>query len=258
MIRKFVALALILLFSSSAVAGLKEGVAAYHRLDWQTAVAELTPAAELGSPEAAELLGDYYSITNKVVAAKWYLVAARNSGPEKQYEIGVKVDDAAFRESRRRNDDSEALAAKVFLIAAQCFRMAADAGYAPAQNALGMLYESPWKMAPNVKKAVSLYRQAARQGNAEGLQSMGVVYLTGRPGIRKDLFKSYTFFQAALKYAGNREDVLQFSQGLSGQVETQLSSAQKDRAKALVDAWQPGRPLPGLDQPITGSKLPPG
>ncbi|WP_431823553.1 tetratricopeptide repeat protein [Burkholderia sp. F1] len=231
-----------LLGVAPAFAGLQEGLDASEKNDWPTAIAELTPVAKAGNPEAASVLGDHYRYADDEQAVKWSLVAAQHGDVKMQYEMGVRIDDIAWRLFRF----NEQPAKRYFRTAADCFQMAADQGYAPAQNALGMMYEVGMKLPADVKKGVTLYRAAARQGYAQGLQNMAVMYQQGR-GVRRSLSTAYTLYQAALKYANGDRDVKDLSGLTSRELERDLSAGEIQRAKAVADAWSPGMPLVGLE-----------
>lgn len=71
-------------------------------------------------------------------------------------------------------------------------RIAAEAGYAPAQAALGEILDK----AEEDKEAVVLYRKAAEQGNAAGQYGLGMEYATGE-GITKDLKQAEQWIRKA-------------------------------------------------------------
>jgi hypothetical protein len=66
--------------------------------------------------------------------------------------------------------------------AVRLLRKAGDRGYAPAQNALGLLYEEELK---DYAEALKWYRKAAEQGDAAGQANLGMMYSNGR-GVPKD------------------------------------------------------------------------
>jgi TPR repeat protein len=84
--------------------------------------------------------------------------------------------------------------------AADCFRRAADQGYAIAQSALGRWYETRLlggrcERDENEKKAVALYRLAADQGFAQAQNFLGLCYVDGI-GVSEDDAEDYA--QAAV------------------------------------------------------------
>ncbi len=232
----------LLLFAAPAIAGLSEGVDAYNKHDWTKAIAELTPLANQGNPTAASLLGEYYRGQDDDQAVKWDLVAAHRGDAKMQYEMGVRIDDIAWQQSRllavtRDNP--------LFGRAAECFQMAADQGYAPAQDALGMMYEMGMKLKENVPKGIALYRAAARQGYGRGLQSMASMYEQGR-GVKHSLSTAYTLYLTALKHADGDYSVEEFSEFSTENLAPQLSPKEIARAKQTAETWVPGKPLVGI------------
>ena len=64
--------------------------------------------------------------------------------------------------------------------AAECYRKAAEAGYAPAQYQLGSLYEQGLGVACDLKQAAAWYRKAADQGDPEAQNDLGALYAKGQ------------------------------------------------------------------------------
>lgn len=231
-----------LLGVAPAFAGQQEGLDAYKTQDWPTAIAELTPMANAGNPEAAALLGDYYRDKDNEQAVKWSLVAAQHGDAKTQYDMGVRINEILWPLFRFNMEPAK----RYIRAAVECFQMAADQGYAPAQNKLGKIYEQGLKVPADMKKGVALYRAAARQGYAPGLESMGTMYMLGR-GVELDLPTAYTLYLAALKVANGDLEVEDFSGRMSRGIASELSAGEIRRAKALVRAWSPGMPLVGLE-----------
>lgn len=224
-----------------ALAGLREGAIAYEKRDWKTAVAELTPVAD-NSPEAASLLGAYYDSFDNDRAIKWSVVAAKLGDPEMQYDMGVRIDDIAWRSSRYLSDPKDN---PYFRSAAECFQLAADRGYAPAQDTLGMMYENGLKLPVNIKKSLALYRAAARQGYAPGLVSIAGMYMVGR-GVKQDLSIAYALYLTALRYANGVYSVEEYARLDIARIMPRLRKRDIERAKSIAAAWVPGQPLTGL------------
>jgi TPR repeat protein len=120
----------------------------------------------------------------RITSATQQAVAAA-LGPESQdraieptarlYDLGVLY---ASGRGGLRNDDREA---------ARLFRLAADGGYAPAQQYLGVFYEKGRGGLPkNDGEAVRLFRRAADQGYAAGRNSLALCYQNGGCGLSKD------------------------------------------------------------------------
>jgi len=82
------------LLSSAALAGLKEGVVAYHQKEWMKAIAHLRPQAEGGNDTAMTLLANMYSdglgvIQNDAEAFSLYSRAAEKGNVEAMVAVGA-------------------------------------------------------------------------------------------------------------------------------------------------------------------------
>ena len=91
---KTVLLVLVLLWPVTVLAGLEEGLAAYQRGDFATAMREWRPLAEVGDANAQFNLGAMYANGEGVSkddaeAVKWYRLAAAQGHAKAQYILGV-------------------------------------------------------------------------------------------------------------------------------------------------------------------------
>jgi len=94
MTRALFAAVLSLWLTTSAWAGFDEGVAAYNRGDYATAVEEWLPIAEQGDADAQSNLGFMYHNGEGVpkdyaVAVRWYRLAAEQGHASAQYNLGI-------------------------------------------------------------------------------------------------------------------------------------------------------------------------
>jgi TPR repeat protein len=110
----------------------EDGMAAYQRGDYATALIFLRPLAEQGNPQAQYTLGYIYAEGESVPeddgeAVRWYRKAAEQSDADAQNELGVMY--AAGRGVSK--DDAEAV---------KWYRMAAVQGHIGAQTNLGLMY----------------------------------------------------------------------------------------------------------------------
>ncbi len=122
----------ILGLTAPAWAGLDEGVAAYHRGDYATALREWRPLAEQGDADAQHNLGVMYNTGRGVPqdyakAVKWFRKAAEQGDGGGQYNLGNMYSDG--------NGVPQDYAAAV-----KWFRKAAEQGYTLAQTNLGFMY----------------------------------------------------------------------------------------------------------------------
>ena len=75
-------------------------------------------------------------------------------------------------------------------------RMAAERGYAKAQNQLGYMYDNGEGVPRDMKKAFDLYMQAAVQGLARAQYNVGNKCCFGR-GVDKDVNQSFIWYKKA-------------------------------------------------------------
>ena len=75
---------------------------------------------------------------------------------------------------------------KDYSAAAQCYRKAAETGYAPAQYNLAHLYENGMGVERNLSRAAAWYRKAAEQGDPEAQNNLGTLYASGHGVPRSD------------------------------------------------------------------------
>ena len=113
-------------------AGLNEGLAAYDRAEYATALKELTPLAEKGNAKAQYRLGKMFNLgqglpPNKKEAAKWFHLAAQQGLAEAQGALGYLC---LVGEGVSQNND----------LALEWTRKAAKQGDATAQSNLGVMY----------------------------------------------------------------------------------------------------------------------
>ncbi len=92
--RLVLTIAILLGLAAPAWAGFAEGVAAYKRGDYETALRELRPLANQGNAEAQFNLGVMYDKGEGVPqddteAVKWYRKAAEQGYAEAQYSLGL-------------------------------------------------------------------------------------------------------------------------------------------------------------------------
>lgn len=77
---------------------------------------------------------------------------------------------------------------KKYAEAVECYRKAADAGYAPAQNSLGCCYLAGRGVRKNPTMACHYFQKAADQGDPKGINNVGFCYLYGFGYVNYPLF----------------------------------------------------------------------
>ena len=156
-IRAVASLALLLSLSAPTWAGFREGVAAFKRGDYATALREWRPLAEQGHAKAQNNLGVMYNRGRGVPqdyaeAVRWYRKAAEQGYANAQlnlsrmYHLGQGLP----------RDYAQAM---------KWYRKAAEQGNIQAQNALGFMYEQGQGVPKDYAKALRWLRMAAAQGN---------------------------------------------------------------------------------------------
>ena len=86
--------------------------------------------------------------------------------------------------------------ARDYVAAVSWYRMAADRGYADAQNNLGIMYKNGRGVAQDDAIALSWFRKAADQGNATAQTNLGNMYDTGR-GVSQDYAAAVIWYRKA-------------------------------------------------------------
>ncbi len=126
--------------------------------------------------------------------------------------------------------------------AREAYQKAADAGFAPAKNNLGLLNLAT---GGDPAKAVALVEDLANTGNAAAQCSMGQLYVDGVPaaGIAKDASKARVWFERAA--AGGDSDAA-WSLALLISQQPRLSEAEAKQALAMMEQAVKAGHLPAL------------
>ena len=103
--------------------------------------------------------------------------------------------------------------------AVDCFRQAAEQGYATAQNNLGYCYKNGLGVTKDYTQAVSWYRKAAEQGNAAAQNNLGYCYDNGQ-GVTQDYAQAADWYRKAAEqgYATAQNNLgysYQYGQGVT-------------------------------------------
>lgn len=186
--RMWVVLALCASLALPAQAGFEEGLAAYQRGDYASALKEWQPLAELGNPIAQAFLGSFYEngvgvAQNGQEAVKWYRAAAEQGFSYAQYDLGRLYQQGIYV----TQDHKEA---------ARWYRLAAEQGNALAQYGLGMLYQQGLGVQQDYREAITWYRRAAEQGLALAQNNLGVMYAEGL-GVARDSIEAVRWYRKA-------------------------------------------------------------
>jgi hypothetical protein len=189
---------MVLMFSiGSGVASagpLEDGIAAYRRGDYATAVRLLHPLAEQGNAVAQYNLGAMYAAGKGVAhdyrdGAKWFGRAAEQGNADAQYSLGFIYDKGLgvvqdYREAIR------------------LYRLAAEQGHAEAQFTLGNMYREGQGVAQDYREAGKWYRLAAEQGDSPAQYNLGLMYAQGGGGTTQDYREAAKWFRLAAEHGG--------------------------------------------------------
>ena len=166
---KRIAVAAVLLVSlvGLARAGFDEGMAAYERGDYATALKEFRPLAEQGNADGQFNLGLMYDLGRGVTqsyaeAWKWYRLAAEQGNAEAQNNLGYMFDNG----EGVPQDYAEAL---------KWYRKAAEQGDAVGQYNLGLMYGKGKGVPQDYVQAHMWFNLAAKQGDETGREDRDAI-----------------------------------------------------------------------------------
>ncbi|HEY2865069.1 MAG TPA: tetratricopeptide repeat protein [Casimicrobiaceae bacterium] len=228
----------VLVCSTVAIAGLKEGYEALSKKDYVAAANEYRPLAQRGDPEAQYRIGRMYEFGNgypqdKAQGIAWIRKAAAQGHADAEQELGViyATGDGV------KQDNVQAVA---------WFRKAAEQGDATAQYNLGLLYAKGQGIARDYGQAFDWWRKSAIQGNADAQFKLAVVYHTGQGAAQDEVFALANATIAARN--GDKENI-----DYRNEIAKPLTPEQRRRATALANAWKVGQPMPGAATSGTAS-----
>jgi hypothetical protein len=221
-----------MLSSGSSLAALADGLEALKKGDYATAAKELRPLAERGNAEAQYRIGLMYEFgkgfsVDKTRAISWIGKAAAQGHMLAEQELGViyATGDGAPQDNAQ---------------AVTWFRKAAMQGDATAQYNLGLMYAKGTGVKVDNAQAIAWFRKAAAQGELNAQFKMGVAYENGQ-GVPQDDALAYANYAIAAR-SGNAQYV-----EYRDDIARKLDPAKLSRAKAVAEAWNPGKPVPGGD-----------
>ena len=204
----------------SANADFDEGLAAYKKGDYATALREWQPLAEQGHARAQYNLGWMYAHGQGVpsddeAAAQWYRRAAEQGYANAQFYLGNM-----YRKGEGVPQDYQA--------AAQWYRRAAEQEVAVAQYNLGLMYANGDGVLQDFKAAAQWYRRAAEQGITAAQYNLGGMYYEGIGGVPKDYVYAHMWVNIAA--SGGDEDAVE----LRNLVEEEMTPSQITEAQKLA------------------------
>jgi uncharacterized protein len=152
--------------------------------------------ARAGDDVAAFSVGrDYENGTNDarkdvIEAAKWYRKAALAGNIEAQFLLAKLITKGAPGLPVDAADGIKLL------------RSAADKGFAPAQNELGLRLQKGTGVTANATEAVTWYQKASDQNFVSAHVNLGLLLVKGE-GVKQDLPKALTLFEKAANAGDN-------------------------------------------------------
>jgi len=256
----------LLLLPDSATAGFDEGIAAYERGDYATALRELGPLAIAGTPRAQFAVGVMYErgwsvAENDAEAVRWYRSAADQGLAKAQFNLGlmygkgkgVPQDYAeALRWQRRAAEQGHAKAqfnlgemyyfgegiAQNYTEAVRWYRLAANHGDVDAQFSLGAIYDNGRGVVQNHAEAAHWFRLAAEQGHTRAQYNIGDMYDIGM-GLPQDSVLAYMWFNLAAAGSSQGEE-REGSVEMRDKLAARLSPVERARGQELARNWHPG------------------
>lgn len=165
----FLSISLLFLVAGRGYAGYDEGVAAYEREDYVTALRELMPVAKSGDAYAQGYVGVIYQYglgvpSNLEKAVHWYGKAAKNGDSMSQRILG----DLHAEGTWGKRD---------YVAAAQWYELAAKAGDKDAQRKLGNLYLEGHGVGRDYNVAAKWLQQAAWQDDSEARKILRTTFV---------------------------------------------------------------------------------
>jgi uncharacterized protein len=218
--------------TSSVRAGpLEDGLEAYKKGDFDTAVSLLRPLAEQGNAQAEEKLGRMYQRGKGVPkdfarAVEWYRKAAERGDAAAQGRLGFlyRVGAGVPRDLK---------------LAQKWYRLAADQGNPLAEVGLGyMLLEGSGEK-PDVVAAAALFTKAAEHGDALAMLALGTLYELGQ-GVTRDWVQAHKWYSLASVDDGEYEqDLFDRAKRAKEELAKQMSPEQIAEAERLARAAMP-------------------
>ncbi|HVH71682.1 MAG TPA: tetratricopeptide repeat protein [Candidatus Dormibacteraeota bacterium] len=118
--------------------------------------------------------------------------------------------------------------------AARWYRRAAQQGYAPAQNNLGILYDDGIGVPANNEQARKWYRLAAEQGDGSAAANLAYNYASPH-NAKLDLASAYFWALLALHYPPLHSPPLQAA--FAASLRARLSPDEASRVEAQAQDW---------------------
>lgn len=179
----------LLLFGVAAAGSLEDGVEAFRRGDYATAIRLLRPLAEQTYPIAQSYLGDMYNFGEGVPRDYTQAVYWRRQAAAKGVLSGVAA-------AGQFQDGVMAYQHGDYAMAMRLLRPFANGGNAVAQSYIGQMYNYGFGVPQDYAQAVLWYRRAAEQGQIGAQLHLGGNYRLGE-GVPEDLAQAFLWYRRA-------------------------------------------------------------
>ena len=140
-----------------------------------------------GAVRSGSCLPRWAMVSSKtsVKSVKWYALSSRpRTIPVAQYQSWAAP---TYHGDGVEQDYAEAV---------RLWRLAAEQGYALAQNNLGYAYYNGDGVKQDYAEAVRWYRLAAEQGDADAQNNLGIAYASGK-GVEQDYAEAVRWYRLA-------------------------------------------------------------
>jgi TPR repeat protein len=210
---------------------LEDGLAAYKKGDFDTAVRLLQPLAEQGEPQAEEKLGRMYQRGKGLPkdfarAVVWYQKAAEKGDAAAQGRLGFlyRVGAGVPRDLK---------------LAKKWYGLAAEQGNPLAQVGLGYMLLDGSGEKPDVVAAAAWFTKAAEHGDALAMLALGTLYELGQ-GVTRDWVQAHKWYALGSVDDGEYEqDLFDRAKRAKEELAKQMTPAQIAEAERLARAAMP-------------------
>lgn len=172
---------------SLSKAFLDRGINLYNIEKYESAIAPLLLAAQMGESEAATHLGDLYFYghgvdTDYEQSYYWFAKAAQSNNAYAQYSIAFMYIKGQFVEK----DDTQVI---------KWMKLAAENGYTEAQKNMGeYYYYGSFGCRRDMKEAIKWYEMGAKSNEPACVFTLGLIYEEG-DGVQKNILKAADWYQ---------------------------------------------------------------
>ena len=172
---------------SLSKAFLDRGINLYNIEKYESAIAPLLLAAQMGESEAATHLGDLYFYghgvdTDYEQSYYWFAKAAQSNNAYAQYSIAFMYIKGQFVEK----DDTQVI---------KWMKLAAENGYTEAQKNMGeYYYYGSFGCRRDMREAIKWYEMGAKSNEPTCVFTLGLIYEEG-DGVQKNILKAADWYQ---------------------------------------------------------------